>query len=167
MIQPGKLSDVELVEALELAAPRARLAAAEDLRQIADMIAGLALEAAARLAEFAGDRKLLELRRRVSRLEDAAFHFQTCATCRRQGDGACNSGSWFAAFLRGEHDEEGQATPAAAGSGPMLGKVSDVVLHADGRLTCSLEVNGAGRAFLEQLRRGDPVEGLGFNGGKS
>lgn len=107
MEKPERLSDAELIEALELAAPRARLAAAEDLRRVADTIAGLALEAGRRLREFAGDRALLELRERASRLEDAAFHFQTCSTCRREGEGACSSGARFAAYLRGEELEEG------------------------------------------------------------
>jgi len=107
MDKPERLSDADLVEALELAAPRARLAAAEDLRRVADTIARLALEAGRRLREFAGDRALLELRDRCSRLEDAAFHFQTCSTCRREGEGACSSGARFAGYLRGEELEEG------------------------------------------------------------
>lgn len=44
------------------------------------------------------------LKARASKLEDAAFHFQTCATCKRVGDDACVSGRQFSAFLRGETD---------------------------------------------------------------
>lgn len=43
------LSDGELLEAIDLAASRARLAAGVDLRKSADVLAGLALEAAARI----------------------------------------------------------------------------------------------------------------------
>jgi len=46
--------------------------------------------------------RISELEQRASRLEDAAFHFQTCATCRKSGDDSCSSGRQFAAFLRGE-----------------------------------------------------------------
>lgn len=171
MNDPRTLSDAELVEQLELGAQRQRMAATEDLRTVANLCAGLALAAAERLKEFAGDRTLLDLRRRASRLEDAAFHFQTCSTCRREGDGACESGRWFAAYLCGEIDEEG-APPAVKASsdarGPMLGKVRDVVLHSDGRLTCSLEVSDAGAEFIRKIKSGDPIEALGFRkGGRS
>jgi len=47
---------------------------------------------------------LEEKDRRISTLEDAAFHFQTCRTCGEDGEDSCESGKWFAAFLRGEHD---------------------------------------------------------------
>jgi len=56
MIEPGKpekLTAGELVEALEIAASRIRMAAPADFRHVGDVIAGLALEAAARLR--AGD----------------------------------------------------------------------------------------------------------------
>ena len=52
MIEPGrpeKLTDVELVEALDLGASRIRMAAAGDLRHVGDALAGLALEAGRRL----------------------------------------------------------------------------------------------------------------------
>jgi hypothetical protein len=42
------------------------------------------------------------LQKRASTLEDAAFHFQTCRTCRKVGEEECESGTRFAAFLRGE-----------------------------------------------------------------
>ena len=44
----------------------------------------------------------------------------------------------------------------------MIGKVRGVVLHADGRLTCELEVNGAGAEFIRQIRGGDPANGIGI-----
>ncbi len=151
-MKAARMTDAELLEAIELAAARARTPAAEDLRRIVDVLAGLGLEAASRIRARGRD----ELRERASRLEDAAFHFQTCSLCRREGDGACTSGSWFAGYLRGEYDEEGAPpTPAAAaGPGGMLGKVRGVVLHADGRLTGTIEISGARRAFVEQITSG-------------
>ncbi len=120
MIEPGKpqnLTDVELLEALELGASRIRMAAAADLRHVGDALAGLALAAAARL------RDVLELEG-ISRV-----------------------------------------TRPPAAPGGMLGKVRGVVLHADGRLTCELEVNGAGAEFIRQIRGGDPTKGIGFHAG--
>ena len=145
-MKPGTLTDVELLEALELAAARARLAAVDDLRLVADVLAGLALEAGARIRARGRD----VLRDRVSRLEDAAFHFQTCSTCRRQGEDTCNSGRWFAAYLRGEDPPLLEGEP-----GPMLGKVRNVTLHTDGRLTGELEVTDAGAAFIDRIKRAD------------
>lgn len=46
--------------------------------------------------------ELEAIRRRASTLEDAAFHFQTCRTCRTAGEEQCTSGRHFARFLRGE-----------------------------------------------------------------
>lgn len=151
------LTDVELADALKLAADRARMAAADELRKVADTIAGLSLEASARLARLAGDRALAALRTKISRLEDAAFHFQTCSVCKREGEGACTSGSWFAGYLRGEHDEEGAPTPAPApgGRGPLMGKVRDVTIHPDGRLTAVLEMTNAGAEFIRQIKGGE------------
>lgn len=48
-MKPATLTDAELLEALELAAARARMAAAGDLRAVGDVLAGLALEAGARI----------------------------------------------------------------------------------------------------------------------
>lgn len=50
--------------------------------------------------------RLRELEARNSRLEDAAFHFQTCATCAQDGEEHCVSGRQFAAFMRGEPDAD-------------------------------------------------------------
>lgn len=50
----------------------------------------------------AAEAELATLRERASTLEDAAFHFQTCTTCKQRGDDACESGRVFAAFLCGE-----------------------------------------------------------------
>lgn len=36
---------------------------------------------------------------RESRLEDAAFHFMTCSTCRHEGQEACPDGKLFGLFL--------------------------------------------------------------------
>lgn len=44
-----EMTDSELIEALELGAPRARMAGGDDLRKVADVLAELALEAADRL----------------------------------------------------------------------------------------------------------------------
>jgi hypothetical protein len=159
------LTDVELAEALKLAADRARMAAADELRKVTDTIAGLGLEASARLAKLAGDRALAALRRKISRLEDAAFHYQTCSVCRREGDDACNSGRWFAGYLRGDHDEDGAPTTPAAGQGPIMGKVRNVTIHPDGRLTADLEMTDAGGKFLEKIRNADPALGSDPKGG--
>jgi len=150
------LTDVELAEALKLAADRARMAAAEELRKVTDTIAGLGLEASARLAKLAGDRALAALRVRISRLEDAAFHFQTCSVCKRQGEDACTSGQWFAGYLRGDHDEEG-APIADTTKGPLMGKVRNVTIHPDGRLTADLEMTDAGAEFIRQIRGADGI----------
>ncbi len=50
-MKPNTLTDVELLEGVELAATRARLAGREELRKAADILAGLALEAAGRLRD--------------------------------------------------------------------------------------------------------------------
>lgn len=42
------------------------------------------------------------LKAATSRLEDAAFHFQTCRTCAEDGEDSCENGRKFAAYLRGE-----------------------------------------------------------------
>lgn len=47
------------------------------------------------------------LKLRISKLEDAAFHFQTCRLCRKQGDSVCPDGKRFAAYLRGEANIDG------------------------------------------------------------
>lgn len=153
MQKPERLNDGELVEAILIVSARARMADAGDVRKSADVLADLAIEAGARIAARGRD----VLREHASRLEDAAFHFQTCSTCRRQGEGACNSGRRFAAYLRGEEggQEEGEApTPA-----PLTGRARNVVVHADGRLTCEIEIADAvaGARFLEQIGRRDGV----------
>jgi hypothetical protein len=145
-MKPERLSDSELLEAIELAANRIGLAIPEDLRHVGDVLAGLALEARNRIAARGRD----VLRARASRLEDAAFHFQTCSTCRREGDGACNSGRWFAAYLRGEHDEEGG--PPTTGPGPSLGKIRDVRISQDGTLTAIVEVHDGGRKLFAAIK---------------
>jgi hypothetical protein len=151
-MKADRLSDAEIIDHLEMGTVALRMARIEDLRSVADRIADVATVAADRLREFAGDRSLIALRDRASRLEDAAFHFQTCSVCKRQGEDFCSSGQRFAAYLRGEGED---SAPRLTGEpGPMLGKVRDVVLHADGRLTCSLEVNDAGAKFLEQIKGG-------------
>jgi hypothetical protein len=144
MKQPERMNDGELVEAILIVSARARMADAGDVRKAADVLAELAIEAGARIANRGRD----VLRDRVSRLEDAAFHFQTCSTCRRQGEEACKSGRWFAAYLRGEDPPALEGEP-----GPMIGKVRNVTLHADGRLTGELEVTDAGAKFVEQITR--------------
>lgn len=154
-MKPERLSDAEIVEHLELGAVSLRMSRSEDLRRVADHMADVGAVAADRLRELAGDRALLALRDRASRLEDAAFHFQTCSTCKRQGEDFCSSGRRFAAYLRGELEEERAPAPAAAASrGPLLGKTRNVVLHADGRLTCELEVTDAGAEFIRQITGG-------------
>lgn len=150
MIEPARLSDSELVEALELSGPRARLATLDDLRHVADVLAGLAIEAARRLKELGSDRALLALRLRVSRLEDAAFHFQTCATCRRDGEGSCQSGRWFSAYLRGENEDESEQLPP--GVGPVLGNLRNVSIDAAGVLTAELTMTITGREFLARVQ---------------
>jgi hypothetical protein len=98
------MTDDELGEAiLELAAPRVRMAAPEDLRKVADMLAALAVEAAGRMKERSTDRTL----------------------------------------------------------GALMGKIRNVVLHADGRLTADLTVNDAGAEFVRQVR-GAATDGIGF-----
>lgn len=107
-MKPERLNDDELIEALEGAGPRLRLAPRDELRRIADAIAGVALEAGARMRARGPDAirdRLALLEDRASRLEDAAFHFQTCSTCRREGEGACSVGARFSAYLRGEELE--------------------------------------------------------------
>jgi len=147
-----EMTDRELIEALEMAAPRARLAGADDLRNVADVIADLALEASRRLKEIEHvDPERRKLRDRISRLEDAAFHFQTCGTCKRQGEDFCSSGRRFSAFLRGEDPPTLEGEP-----GPLLGSVRNVTLHADGRLTADLTVNDAGARFVQQITGQDP-----------
>ena len=51
-IAARQLSDLELLERIEFAARRVELAAAGDVRRAADVLAGLALEAAARIRQF-------------------------------------------------------------------------------------------------------------------
>lgn len=46
--------------------------------------------------------ELAQRQQRVSRLEDAAFHFQGCATCAHDGEDSCESGRQFSAYLRGD-----------------------------------------------------------------
>lgn len=46
--------------------------------------------------------EIVKLRERSSHLEDAAFHYQNCRTCAEDGEDSCESGRWFAAYLRGE-----------------------------------------------------------------
>ncbi len=135
MIEPGKpakLTDVELVEALELAAARIRMASTEDLRHVGDAIAGLAIEGAGRL------RDVLELMPTI--------------------DIGAAGQRVLASIARGDRGY-GQA-PAV--QGPMLGKIRRVVLHPDGRLTCELEINDAGRQIVEQVKRAAGVDGPGF-----
>ena len=108
-----RLSDAEIVDNLEIGTVALRMARIENLRRVADRFADVATVAADRLRELSSGRALLALERRASTLEDAAFHFQTCATCRRQGEDACTSGAKFAAYLRGEIDEEGAPSPPA------------------------------------------------------
>lgn len=88
------LSDLELVEALEMIAPALRLARVEELRKIADRAAGLALEASERIRDRAN-------------------------------------------------------VPEAPG---MIGKIRNVQIGADGKLTADLEVHDAGATFLRQVR---------------
>jgi hypothetical protein len=135
-MNPARLTDAELLEAIARAAARA---------EASNTFTGLALEAGARIRARGRD----ALRDRASCLEDAAFHFQTCSRCRTLGDAACESGSRFAAYLRGDIDLEGAPT-----HGPLTGRARKVVIHADGRLTCELEIdNGtAGARFLEQIK---------------
>lgn len=144
-MKPAMLSDGELLEAIDLAATRIRLAGADDLRHVGDVLAGLAVEAGARISARGRD----VLRDRVSRLEDAAFHFQTCSTCRREGEGACSSGQRFAAYLRGDLEQ----APPTAGPPAMVGKVRNVVLSADGTLTCELELTDAGAVFVQRIKK--------------
>jgi hypothetical protein len=100
------LTDVELVEALEMLAPALRLARAEDLRAVANRAAGLAIEAADRIRDRAN-------------------------------------------------------IPEAPG---MIGKIRNVKIGDDGKLTADLEVYDAGRSFLERMKRAghDPADGNGF-----
>lgn len=152
-MKPARLSDAELLEGLEHAANRIAMTGAEDLRHVGDVLAGLALEAGARIRARGRDAlrdRIALLEDRASRLEDAAFHFQTCSVCKRQGEDFCSVGQRFAAYLRGEEGAL-EAPPA----GPMIGKIRNVTLHRDGRLTGVLEVEGAGPKFLEQIRRAD------------
>jgi hypothetical protein len=102
MKKPAEMSDAELIEALELAAPRIRLAAVEEFRQVADVIAELALEATRRL------RDVLEI-----------------------------TGP--------------RPAPATFIPGPLAGKVRNVTIHADGRLTCELEIPKGGAEFIRQI----------------
>jgi hypothetical protein len=69
----------------------------------ADMeaIAALPRLLRALLAEGPDPETITQLAARASKLEDAAFHFQTCLA-HKVGDGDCESCQWFAAFLRGE-----------------------------------------------------------------
>ena len=75
MKAPERLADLELVGLLELAASRARLAAPADLRRVADTIAGLALEAAGRLAHGSSAAARFDLERHLER--QAAFSDRT------------------------------------------------------------------------------------------
>jgi hypothetical protein len=119
------MTDDELGEAiLELAAPRVRLAAPEDLRKIADMLATFAVEAAARMKERGELVDVAGAGRRV-----------------------------LEAIARGDQDY-GAPPTLEGGPGPLMGRVRNVVLHADGRLTCELTVNDAGARFVEQITRG-------------
>lgn len=147
MKKPERMSDGEIVEAILIVSARARMADAGDVRKSADVLADLAIEAGARIANRGRD----VLRDRASRLEDAAFHFQTCSVCKRQGEDFCSSGQRFAAYLRGEENALDQF--ADERPGPLVGRARNVVIHGDGRLTCELEIadGAAGARFLEQI----------------
>lgn len=112
-MKADRMSDAEIVDFLEMGTIALRMARIEDLRRVSDNVADVVTVAADRLRELSSDRARQALERRASRLEDAAFHFQTCSTCKQHGDGACNSGRWFAGYLRGDHDEEGAPSPSA------------------------------------------------------
>lgn len=60
---------------------------------------------AAESALAAERQRRAQVEQRASKLEDAAFHFQTCRTCRKSGEDSCPSGLQFAAFLRGEDSD--------------------------------------------------------------
>lgn len=92
------MTDSELIEALELAAPRIRLCGVEEFRRVADTVAELAVEASRRL------RDVLEI--------------------------------------------TGPRTAAAG----LEGKVRNVRIHADGRITAELEIRSGGEEFLRQVK---------------
>lgn len=71
-----------------------------DWRRLAQEAQVHATQSNAELAAQAAE--IARLQARASRLEDAAFHFQTCATCAQDGEESCQSGRVFAAYLRGE-----------------------------------------------------------------
>lgn len=101
-MKPEHMTDAQLIEALEMTAPRIRLAGVEEFRKVADTIAALAIEASRRLRdvlEIAGPRE----------------------------------------------------APAAFLPGPLAGKVRNVTIHADGRLTAELEVPNGGAEFFRQM----------------
>lgn len=77
--------------------------AKDELAEAAHVIETLEVRDKGLRAELAEARRERDaLKERASTLEDAAFHYQTCSTCARDGEDACLSGRKFAAFLRGE-----------------------------------------------------------------
>lgn len=88
----------------ELEADTGELTAIRSLVSDRDEVGTYAKVEAAIAATDAAEARNTELAKRASRLEDAAFHFQTCRVCRLSGEDACPDGTQFAAFLRGEAD---------------------------------------------------------------
>lgn len=112
-MKPAQMTDAELIAALEMTAPRIRLAGVEEFRKVADTIAELAIEASRRL------RDVLEI-------------------------------------------VGPRTAPAEFLPGPFAGKVRNVTIHADGRLTAELELPTGGAEFLRRMSGGDPANGIGF-----
>lgn len=106
------------------------------------------------------------LKARCSRLEDAAFHFQTCRTCRTDGEDACPSGKRFAAYLRGEDDAEpmdSEADPSSLEHADLAGALPGVrsghdqqpaVAHSDARVRP--DTDGHGRQPVGEARPSAP-----------
>jgi hypothetical protein len=151
-----EMTDSDLIENLELAATRARLARTEDLRKIADAIAELALEAADRLREILAIAQPWPTKDVLARLADAADHLlrdHGCDAHGYEGVGAARDQARAIAARISAPDAGagGREVPPGFMAGPLLGHVRNVTLHADGRMTADLTVNGAGAEFIRRI----------------
>ncbi len=166
-VKAETLTDREMIDALELAAPRVRMADAGDVRRAADVLAELALEAADRLREILALAEPWPTKDVLARLADAADHLLRDHGCDAHGYEGVNAARDQARAIAARISAPnagagGRDVPPGFMAGPLLGKVRNVTLHADGRLTADLEVNDAGAEFIRQIRGGDPDDGIGF-----
>jgi hypothetical protein len=153
-----EMTDTELIEALTLAGMRARLAVDEDLRSVVAVVGELALEAADRLGE------ILAIAEPLPTKDVLTILAETVGDIHGREDVRAQARAIAARISAPDAGAGGRTVPASFMPGPLLGKIFDVSIDEHGTLTARLKMNGAGRRFLDEIKRGggDPADGIGF-----